>query len=112
MHSLSNSLFGSQESYWRGGVGSPYSSLQPLSGMATNLGNSYSPYDQYSTHPAVASRYHASCMECLLEIMSKRFTRSRKPSRVDSRVYCVVLYLWSPFESLPLRIDSFLLRMY
>jgi hypothetical protein len=57
MHSLSNSLFGSQEPYWRSGVGSPYSSLQPLSGMAPNLGNSYSPYDQYSTHPAVASRY-------------------------------------------------------
>ena len=52
MHSLSNSLF-SQESYWRGGVASPYSSLQPLGTMTPN---SYNPYDQYSSHPAVTSR--------------------------------------------------------
>ena len=54
MHSLSNSLFGSQENYWRG---SPYSPLQPLGTMPSALPNSsYSPYDQYSTHHAVTSR--------------------------------------------------------
>ena len=54
MHSLSNTLFSSQESYWRSGgvAGSPYPGLQPLGSVATNLTNSY--YDQYS-HPA--SRY-------------------------------------------------------
>ena len=56
MHSLSNTLFGNQDSYWRGAVGSPYSSLQPLSSMASNLPNTYSPYDQYSSHHAVTSR--------------------------------------------------------
>ena len=57
MHSLSNTLFGNQDSYWRGAVGSPYSSLQPLSSMASNLPNTYSPYDQYSSHHAVTSRF-------------------------------------------------------
>ena len=52
MHSLSNTLFGSQDSYWRGGVGGAYPSLQPLGGMTPN---SYSPYDQYSSQ--VTSRY-------------------------------------------------------
>lgn len=59
MHtSLSNSLFGNQaDPYWRGAVGSPYSSLQPLSSMASNLPNTpYSPYEQYSSHHAVTSR--------------------------------------------------------
>ena len=58
MHSLSNSLFGSQENYWRGsGLNGPYSSLQPLSAMPGSLPNSaYSPYDQYSSHHAVTSR--------------------------------------------------------
>eukprot|EP00090_Calanus_glacialis_P030206 TRINITY_DN48667_c0_g1_i1.p1 TRINITY_DN48667_c0_g1~~TRINITY_DN48667_c0_g1_i1.p1 ORF type:complete len:479 (-),score=68.40 TRINITY_DN48667_c0_g1_i1:331-1767(-) len=60
MHSLSNTLFGNQDSYWRGAVGSPYSSLQPLSSMASNLPNTYSPYDQYSSHHAVTSRYMSS----------------------------------------------------
>ena len=50
MHTLSNSLFSSQENYWRSGVASPYSGLQPLGSVATNLTNSY--YDQYSAHPA------------------------------------------------------------
>ena len=56
MHSLSNSLFGNQDSYWRGAMSSPYSSLQPLSSMASNLPASYSPYDQYSSHHAVTGR--------------------------------------------------------
>ena len=58
MHSLSNSLFGSQENYWRSsGLNGPYSSLQPLSAMPGSLPNSaYSAYDQYSSHHAVTSR--------------------------------------------------------
>ena len=58
MHSLSNSLFGSQENYWRSsGLNGPYSSLQPLSTMPGSLPNSaYSAYDQYSSHHAVTSR--------------------------------------------------------
>ena len=56
MHSLSNSLFGNQDSYWRGAMTSPYSSLQPLSSMTSNLPSSYSPYDQYSSHHAVTGR--------------------------------------------------------
>lgn len=58
MHSLSNSLFGSQENYWRSsGLNGAYSSLQPLSAMPGSLPNSaYSPYDQYSSHHAVTSR--------------------------------------------------------
>jgi hypothetical protein len=84
MHSLSNSLFGSQENYWRGAVGGPYSSLQPLSGMPGTLPNSaYSPYDQYSSHHAVTGRSLSSssppAVACVWEGPARGINRRRRP---------------------------------
>ena len=72
MHSLSNSLFGNQDSYWRGAMSSPYSSLQPLSSMASNLPASYSPYDQYSSHHAVTGRENI-IWKSLFSIQDRQF---------------------------------------